>query len=79
MTIYNTSQEEGQAKYGPAFVSHAHLTGMHNSADYIYHGNLFFLTSHPTMQLKVEKALAAVTPDGTWAIHHTRRLPLAAL
>merc|ERR1711998_471464 len=65
--VYNTSQEEGQAKYGNSFVSHAHLTGLHNSAYYIYHGNLMFITSHPTMQLKLEKSLASVHPDIVFA------------
>lgn len=67
--VFTVSQEEGQAKYGHHFVSHAHLTGLHNSVYYIYHGNLAFITSHPTMQIKLEKALASVHPDGEGTSH----------
>jgi len=41
-------------KYGENFRSHANITALHSSEEYEYHGDLFFLTSHPAMQLQVK-------------------------
>jgi hypothetical protein len=58
--IYSTSQEEGEALYGKDYLSHAYMAASHNSNTYRYHGNMFFLTSHPVMQIRFEKSILAV-------------------
>jgi len=61
-TLFTTSQEDGEALYGRHFFSHGEMTSLHDSSNVFYHGNLFFLTSHPVMQLKLERALLAIDP-----------------
>ena len=61
-TVFLTTQEDGEALYGKDFTSHGKLAELHNSEDNIYHGNLFFLTSHPAMQLRLEASLRSVNP-----------------
>ena len=59
--MFSVTTEEGQKKYGRHYLGHGHLTALHNSdGGYKYHGNLFFLTSHPAFQLKIERSLRAV-------------------
>ena len=61
-TMFSLSQEEGEARYGSNFLSHAHLTSLHASTIYEYHGNLAFLTSHPSFQLKLGRTLQQIDP-----------------
>ena len=60
--VFTLSDTEGRDAYGDEFVSHAHLTSLHNSLRYHYHGNLAFLTSHPAFQLKIEESLRSINP-----------------
>ena len=60
--LFTTSQSDGEKKYGKYFFSHAEMANLHDADGAAYHDNLFFLTSHPTMQLKVERALLAIDP-----------------
>jgi hypothetical protein len=60
--VFTTDQEEGEAAYGPDFTSHTTLAALHSDLRYTYHGNLFFLTSHPVMQMQLDKSLKAVNP-----------------
>lgn len=59
-TMYSLSQEEGEAKYGHDYISHAHLGALHGTREFKYHANTFFITSHPMFILKVEKSLLAI-------------------
>lgn len=61
--MYSTSQTEGQALYGKNFISASHLTASHDSKDFTYHGNLYFLTSHPAMQIRFETSLLSIDPS----------------
>jgi hypothetical protein len=63
--LFTTSQADGEKKYGKYFFSHAEMANLHDADGAAYHDNLFFLTSHPTMQLKVERALLAIDPTVT--------------
>lgn len=58
--MYSTHQEEGVSLYGDHYLSYGHLVALHDSNVYYYHANLFFLTSHPVMQMKFEKSLLAI-------------------
>jgi hypothetical protein len=60
--LFTTSQAEGEALYGKFFFSHGEMANLHDADFASYHDNLFFLTSHPTMQLKVERSLLAIDP-----------------
>lgn len=67
--IFSLTMEEGQALYGERFSSHAAFAGLHDSNLYLYHDNLFFVTSHPAMQLRYEQSLFAIdhkTPFPYW-------------
>jgi hypothetical protein len=64
-TVFTVSTTDGQALYGDKFLGHAHLTALHNMKDEKYHNNLFFLTSHPVMQIKCDQSLIAVDPTVT--------------
>lgn len=66
-TVFTVSTEDGKALYGDKYLSHSHLTALHDRNDVKYHGNLFFLTSHPTMQIKCDMALLAVDKTVTLA------------
>ena len=59
-TVMTTPQEEGRKLYGNQFSSLSQLVALHNMNNMAYHGNLFFATSHPAMQLKMDKSLLAV-------------------
>jgi hypothetical protein len=61
-TLFTTPQAEGEALYGEYFFSHGEMANLHDFAGAAYHNNLYFLTSHPVMQLKVERALLAINP-----------------
>jgi len=61
--IFTLTMEEGQTLYGQRFSSHDAFTALHDSMSYLYHDNLFFLTSHPTMQLRYEKSLIAIDKE----------------
>jgi hypothetical protein len=61
--VFTTTTEKGQAKYGSGFTAHSDLTALHNSQTYQYHNNLFFQTSHPAMQLRLDRSLRAVNPS----------------
>lgn len=58
--VYTMSQEEGEAKYGSRFVSHAHLAAQHDNSHAQYHVTVAFITSHPAMLLRLEQALLAI-------------------
>ena len=59
--VFSVSTEDGIEEYGDHYIGHGHLTALHNSAGrYHYHGNLYFLTSHPAFQIKIERALRAI-------------------
>jgi hypothetical protein len=58
--LYTIDQEEGEELFGKEFLSYQHLVALHNTKDYQYHDNLFFLTSHPAMQTKFEKSLLSI-------------------
>ena len=58
--VYTMPQEEGVRKYGVHFVRHAHLAGQHDTKKYQCHNADTFLTSHPTMLLRLERALLAI-------------------
>jgi hypothetical protein len=60
--LYTRTQEEGVKEFGKNYLSYQHLTGLHNTHDFQYHGNMFFLTSHPAMQVKFEKSLLSIDP-----------------
>jgi hypothetical protein len=61
--MYSTDQETGEALYGQNYISAAHMTANHNTNEFVYHGNLFFVTSHPTMQIRFEKSLLSIDPS----------------
>ena len=56
-TVFTTEQADGEALYGSGFSSHGTLAALHSSKEYLYHNNLFFETSHPSMQLRLERSL----------------------
>jgi hypothetical protein len=60
--MFLRTQKEGEEIWGKDFTSHGTLSALHNSQDYTYHGNLFFLTSHPAMQMRLERSLRAIYP-----------------
>mmetsp|Transcript_76336 Transcript_76336/g.153287 ORF Transcript_76336/g.153287 Transcript_76336/m.153287 type:complete len:691 (+) Transcript_76336:53-2125(+) len=62
-SMFLTTQPDGEALYGANFISHGHLAALHNTQNYHYHGNLFFQTSHPSMQLKVDRSLLAINSE----------------
>jgi hypothetical protein len=67
--VMTTPHEVGRAVYGEHFSGLSHFVALHNQNNMAYHGNLFFATSHPAMQLKFEKSLLAVdagTPLPYW-------------
>ena len=62
-TVFTTDEKAGKELYGDAFTSHDELAALHNSKYFMYHGNLFFQTSHPAMQMRFERSLRAVNPS----------------
>ena len=58
--VFTLDQAAGQELYGSDFTSHATLAALHNSVLYTYHANLFFQTSHPAMQLRLDQSLRAI-------------------
>ena len=61
--VFTTDGETGRAKYGDGFTSHGELSALHNDMNFLYHNNLFFQTSHPAMQLRLERSLRSVNPN----------------
>ena len=58
--IYELSDAAGRARYGANFRSGAYFTAKHASADFCFHGNLAFLTTHPAFTLELERSLRSV-------------------
>jgi len=57
--MYTLNQDDGEEKYGDNFLSSDHLVAIHNT-DAQFHGNLYFFTSHPALQIKFEKSLLSI-------------------
>mmetsp|Transcript_30581 Transcript_30581/g.39422 ORF Transcript_30581/g.39422 Transcript_30581/m.39422 type:complete len:661 (+) Transcript_30581:40-2022(+) len=58
--MYSIDQEEGEEKYGKNFLASQHLVALHDTGTYHFHGNLFFFTSHPALQVKFEKSILSI-------------------